>query len=59
MIPQLVHLVVALIIMGVLLWAVDSLIPMDPAIKRIIQVVVVLCVVLYVLQYVARFFGAF
>ena len=59
MIPQFVHLVAALIIMGVLLWAVDSLIPMDPAIKRVIQVVVVLTVVLYVLQYVARVFGAF
>lgn len=48
-----ISLIVALIVVGVLLWAVESLIPMDPAIKRVIQVVVVLCVLLYVL----RFFG--
>jgi uncharacterized membrane protein YwzB len=48
-----IGLIVSLIILGVVLWAVESLIPMDPMIKRIIQVVVVLCV----LFYIVRFFG--
>jgi hypothetical protein len=48
-----IGLIVALIVVGVLLWAVESLIPMDATIRRVIQVVVVLCVLLYIL----RFFG--
>lgn len=48
-----VSLIVALIVLGVVLWAVESLIPFDPALKKIIHVVAVLCVLLYVL----RFFG--
>jgi uncharacterized membrane protein YwzB len=48
-----IGLIVSLIILGVVLWAVESLIPMDPMIKRIIQVVVVLCVLLYVLRFFA------
>lgn len=48
-----IGLVIALIVVGVLLWAVESLIPLDPTIRRIIQVVVVLVVLLFVL----RFFG--
>jgi uncharacterized membrane protein YwzB len=48
-----IGMIVSLIILGVVLWAVESLIPMDPMIKRIIQVVVVLCVLLYVLRFFA------
>lgn len=46
----LVSLIIALIVVGVLLWAVETLIPMDAAIRRVIQVVVILCVLLYVLR---------
>ncbi len=47
---SLIGLVVLLIVIGVLLYCVNSMIPMDPKIKMIINVVVVLCVVLFVLQ---------
>jgi hypothetical protein len=50
-----IQLVVLLIILGVVLWAVETLIPMDPTLKRIIYVVILLCVILYVI----RFFGIF
>lgn len=48
-----ISLIVALLVLGVILWAVESLIPLDPTIKRLIQVVAVICVLVYVL----RFFG--
>jgi hypothetical protein len=50
-----IGLILSLVILGVALWVIESLIPMDPMIKRIIQAVVVLCV----LFYIVRFFGIF
>jgi len=46
----LVALVVGLIIIGVLLWLVNTMIPMDARIRTLINVVVVLLVALYLLQ---------
>jgi hypothetical protein len=37
-------------VVGVLLWAVNAYIPMDPKIKTILNVVVVIAVVLWLLQ---------
>jgi type IV secretory pathway TrbL component len=45
----LITLVVTLIVVGVLLWAVNTYIPMDPTIKKIINIVVVIAVVLWLL----------
>jgi hypothetical protein len=50
-----IGLIVTLVIVGVILWAVESLLPIHPTIKRIIHVVIIICVLLYVL----RFFGVF
>jgi hypothetical protein len=47
---SLISLVVVLIAVGVLLWAVNSYIPMDAKIKNILNVVVVIAVVLWLLQ---------
>jgi hypothetical protein len=47
---SLISLVVVLIVVGVLLWLVNSQIPMDPKIKSILNVVVVIVVVLWLLQ---------
>ena len=46
----LIQLVIALIVVGVLLWAVNTYIPMDGKIKQILNVVVVVAVVLWLLQ---------
>lgn len=46
----LISLVIVLIVIGVLLYLVNSLIPMDAKIKTIINVVVVLVVCLWLLQ---------
>jgi hypothetical protein len=44
-----ISLVVTLIVIGVLLWLVNTYIPMDGKIKKILNVVVVICVVVWLL----------
>ena len=46
----LVQLVITLIVVGVLLWAVNTYIPMDPKIRQILNIVVVIVVVLWLLR---------
>jgi uncharacterized membrane protein YhdT len=46
---SLISLVITLIVIGVLLWLVNAYIPMDGKIKRILNIVVVVCVVLWLL----------
>jgi hypothetical protein len=45
-----ISLIVTLIVIGVLLWLVNTYIPMDGKIKRILNVVVVICVVVWLLS---------
>lgn len=47
---SLVNLIVTLIVVGVLLWLVNTYIPMDRKIKSILNVVVVIFVVLWILS---------
>lgn len=44
-----ISLVVTLIVVGMLLWLVNTYIPMDAKIKKILNVVVVVCVVVWLL----------
>lgn len=46
----LISVVIVLIVVGVLLWLVNTYIPMDQKIKTIINVVVVIAVVLWLLN---------
>ena len=46
----LINLVIVLIVVGVLLWLVNSYIPMQGTIKRILNAVVVIAVVLWLLS---------
>jgi hypothetical protein len=46
----LLHVVIVLIVVGVLLWLVNSYIPMQATIKKILNVVVVIAVVLWLLN---------
>jgi len=46
---SLIHLAITLIVIGVLLWLVNTYIPMDGKIKKILNVVVVVCVVVWLL----------
>jgi hypothetical protein len=46
----LINLVIVLLVVGVLLWVVNTYIPMDRKIKSILNIVVVIVVVLWLLQ---------
>jgi hypothetical protein len=46
----LVSILIALIVAGVLLWLVNTYIPMDRKIKNILNIVVVIAVVLWLLR---------
>ena len=46
---SIVGIIVAIVIVGLLLWAVGQ-IPMDPVIARVLRVVVIVCLVLWLLQ---------
>jgi hypothetical protein len=46
---SLISLVITLIVVGVLLWLVNAYIPMDGKIKKILNIVVVVCVVVWLL----------
>ena len=47
---SLVSIIVVLIVVGVLLWLVNTYIPMDGKIKSILNVVVVIVVILWLLR---------
>ena len=46
----LINLVIVLIVVGILLWLVNTYIPMDRKIKNILNIVVVIAVVIWLLQ---------
>ncbi len=46
----LLNVVIALVVVGVLLWLINRYIPMDGKIKQILNVVVVIAVILWLLQ---------
>lgn len=48
----LVQLIVVLLVIGVLLYVVETLLPIDPTIKNIIRIVILLAVVLWLLALV-------
>ena len=48
----LLQFIVVLIVIGLILYLVETLLPLDPAIKQVIRVVVVLAVILWLLSLV-------
>ena len=52
-----IGLLVTLIVIGVLLWLVNTYIPMDPKIKQILNIVIVVVVVLWLLGLFVGGFG--
>jgi hypothetical protein len=47
---SLITLIFVLVVVGIILWLVNSYIPMDPKIKQILNVVVVIAVILWLLN---------
>jgi hypothetical protein len=54
---DLIQLVVVLIVLGVLLWLVNTYIPMDARIKQIVNAVVIIGVVVWLLFFVLSLAG--
>jgi hypothetical protein len=46
----LIHLVITLVVVGLILWLINSYIPMQGTIKRILNAVVVIAVILWLLN---------
>ena len=46
----LVHLVIVLVVVGVILWVINTYIPMQHTIKKLLNVVVVIAVILWLLN---------
>jgi len=51
----LITIIIVLIVVGVILWLVNSYIPMDHKISRIINVVVVIAVIIWLLKVLGLF----
>lgn len=47
---SLISLVIVLVVVGVLLWLINSYIPMQPTIKKILNAVVIIVVILWLLS---------
>lgn len=47
---SLLALLITLIVVGVLLWAINTYLPMDTKIKTLLNIVVVICVVVWLLS---------
>jgi hypothetical protein len=46
----LIHVVIVLVVVGVILWLVNTYLPMDAKIKSILNIVIVIAVVLWLLR---------
>jgi hypothetical protein len=46
----LIHVVIVLVVVGVLLWLVNTYLPMDAKIKSILNIVIVIAVVIWLLR---------
>ena len=46
----LLHLIIVLVVVGLVLWVINSYIPMQATIKRILNVVVVIAVIIWLLS---------
>ncbi len=49
---SIISLLIVLIVIGVILWLLNTYIPMDPKIKQILNVVVIILVILWILNLV-------
>lgn len=47
---SLITLILTLIFIGIIMWLINSLLPMDPLIKRIINIVIIIAVIIWLLR---------
>lgn len=49
--PELLNLIALIIVAGVIMWLINVFIPMPPAIKSLLNVLVVIVLIIYILQF--------
>lgn len=47
---DLIQLIIIIMVVGVLLWLVNTMVPMEPRVKQILNAVVIILLVLWLLQ---------
>lgn len=47
---SIIGIIIVLVVVGIILWLINSYIPMEPTIKRILNIVVIVLLVLWLLQ---------
>ena len=47
---SLLSVLIAIVVVGVVLWAVNTYVPLDPKIRRILNIVIVLVLVIWLLK---------
>lgn len=53
---DLLTLIIVIVVIGVLLWAINAYLPMDPKIKQILNIVVVIALVIFILSLFTGYF---
>ena len=53
---SLISLIILIVVVGVLLWAINTYIPMEAGIKRILNIVVIVALVLFLLSLFSGYF---
>jgi hypothetical protein len=56
---SIVGLILTLVLIGVLLWVINTYIPMDPKLRQILNIVVVILVIIWLLQAFGAINGPF
>lgn len=54
---SLIYIIIILVIIGVVLWLINTYIPMAKSIKTILNIVVIICVILWLLSVFGIFSG--
>jgi hypothetical protein len=52
-----ISLIISLIVLGLLIWVVDALLPMEPKIKSLIKILIIIVFVVWLLQYLGMLTG--
>jgi hypothetical protein len=47
---SLITFIIVVVLVGLLLWAVEKFVPMDPAVKRFLQIAVIIILVLWLVS---------
>ena len=48
---DLISLIIALILIGLILYVIETLLPIDPTIKRVIHIVIIVVVILWLVRF--------